>query len=372
MMNSRERFNAFVHGRSVDHVPDFEFWFWDGTLLRWVDEGLPEDLTPTATPNGGELRRKLCEFFGFEMIDGIPIKTRFVRTPREEVIAEDEDTETVRTEIGEELVRFKPGKGESIPTHIEYAVKTREDWERVRDAFLPLDIEPRLPKNWDGIKDTFNGWTTILNTPQMGFYGFLRNLMGVEEISVTFALDPDWIAEMMDHLLAIYLAVSRTIVDAGIQPDITGWWEDMCYNTGPLISPAMFEQFMVPRYKRVTDFWRSHGVDRAILDSDGNLHKLAPLWHRAGINILIPCEAAHTDVLQLRRENPADDFYMRGGVNKRELAKGRAAIDAELERIARVMDLGNFMPHVDHLVPPDVSYADYMYYREKKQKLLGK
>ena len=41
-------------------------------------------------------------------------------------------------------------------------------------------------------------------------------------------------------------------------------------------------------------------------------------------------------------------------------------------RIKQVMELGNFFPHVDHLVPPDVSYADYMYYREKKQKLLGK
>ena len=168
-MNSRERFNAFVHGRSVDHVPDFEFWFWDGTLVRWVDEGLPEELTPLATPNGGKLHRKLCEFFDFEMIDGVPIKTRFVREPAAEIIAEDEDTETVRNAIGEEFVRFKSGKGESIPTHIRHAVTTREDWERVRDEYMPLDLAQRLPRNWDTLKDTFNDWTMILNTPQMGF-----------------------------------------------------------------------------------------------------------------------------------------------------------------------------------------------------------
>ena len=189
---------------------------------------------------------------------------------------------------------------------------------------------------------------------------------------MAIALDPEWVEEMMDHLLAIYIAAVERLIADGVQVDISGWWEDMCYNTGPLISPGMFADFMVPRYKQVTDLLRQHGVDRAIVDSDGNIHKLAPLWYEAGINILMPCEAAHTDTLTLRRENPADDLFLRGGVDKRALAKGRDAIDAELERISQVMDLGNFFPHVDHLVPPDVSYADYMYYREKKQKLLGK
>ena len=148
-MNSRERFNASVHNQPVDHLPDFEFWWWDETLERWTAEGLPKEMTPTACPNRGEMHRRLVGFFGLEMIDGIPAKTRFIREPREELIAEDESTQTVRTEIVEELVRFKPGHGESIPTHVRYAVQNRDDWLRVRDEFMPLTIEGRLPKNWD-------------------------------------------------------------------------------------------------------------------------------------------------------------------------------------------------------------------------------
>ena len=370
-MNSRERFNRCVHGEPVDHLPDFEFWWWDAALDRWGNEGLPRELTPSGCSDRAEMMHGLVRFFDIEAIDGVDIKTRFIREPAEEVIAEDDDTETVRTEIGEEMVRFKPGHGESIPTHTKYPVKTRDDWLRIRDAFLPVDVEKRLPENWDHLRREYETTDRPLNTPQMGFYGFLRNLMGVEGISVAIALEPDWVHEMMEHLLAIYMAVAERIVADGVTVDVSGWWEDMCYSNGPLISPQMFEEFMVPRYRKVTDFYRRHGVDRAILDSDGNIHKLAPLWLASGVNMILPCEVAHTDTLRLRRENPTD-LWLVGGIDKRAFARGREAIDAELERIKPVLEIGSFLPHADHLVPPDVSFADYMYYREKKQKLIGK
>lgn len=375
-MNSRQRFAAYLNNESVDHVPDFEFWYWGATLERWADEGLPDHLVPSrrskssATANE-TFRDDLAAFFGFEFIHGIPVKSRFVREPAEKKIAEDDDTVTVRTEIGEEVVKFKPGKGESIPTHISYAVSNREDWERVRDEFMPLSLEGRVPENWDDLKHEYAERDYILNTPAMGYYGWTRNLMGVEQVSISIALEPDLVEEIMEHQHRLHLLIAEFLFAEGVTPDISGWWEDMCYSNGPLISPAMFEQYMVPRYKEVTDFYRAHGVPHAILDSDGNIHKLAPLWLAGGIDILFPCEAAHTDTLKLRQENPPELFF-RGGVDKRALARGREAIDAELERIGQVMDAGPLMPHVDHLVPPDVPFADYMYYREKKMKLLGK
>ncbi len=112
-------------------------------------------------------------------------------------------------------------------------------------------------------------------------------------------------------------------------------------------------------------------MDRAILDSDGNLHELAPLWLEAGTNILFPCEAKATDALKLRQDNPTD-LYLRGAFDKRALARGRAAIDAEFERVRPVLEIGSYIPHTDHLVPPDVGLADYMYYRERKREFIGK
>ena len=49
-------------------------------------------------------------------------------------------------------------------------------------------------------------------------------------------------------------------------------------------------------------------------------------------------------------------------IDKRELAKGRAAIDAEIERRMPLIRDGGFLPMPDHIIPPDISLEDYRYY----------
>jgi uroporphyrinogen decarboxylase len=60
-----------------------------------------------------------------------------------------------------------------------------------------------------------------------------------------------------------------------------------------------------------------------------------------------------------------------GGIDKRELTKDFAAIDAELERIVPLIEDGGFIPTLDHAVPPDIPYANWLYYLERKARLLG-
>ena len=76
--------------------------------------------------------------------------------------------------------------------------------------------------------------------------------MGVENISIALMTEKQWVAEMMEHLMemTIYL-IEKALPD--IDVDIAWWWEDMCYNKGPLISPKLFDELLIPRYKQITD-----------------------------------------------------------------------------------------------------------------------
>jgi uroporphyrinogen decarboxylase len=58
-------------------------------------------------------------------------------------------------------------------------------------------------------------------------------------------------------------------------------------------------------------------------------------------------------------------------VDKRELVKGPDAIDAHLRSLAPLIEEGGFIPTVDHTVPPDVSWANFQYYMERKADLLA-
>jgi uroporphyrinogen-III decarboxylase len=58
-----------------------------------------------------------------------------------------------------------------------------------------------------------------------------------------------------------------------------------------------------------------------------------------------------------------------GGIDKREIAKGRAAIDAEIERRLPLMREGGYIPAPDHEIIPGTSLQDYQYYVESIRAL---
>ena len=70
------------------------------------------------------------------------------------------------------------------------------------------------------------------------------------------------------------------------------------------------------------------------------------------------------DIRQVAREYP--DLLIMGGLDKRELAKGRKAIDREVEaKLPPLFRRGGYAPTMDHHVPPDVSWDDFQYYLER-------
>ena len=64
-------------------------------------------------------------------------------------------------------------------------------------------------------------------------------------------------------------------------------------------------------------------------------------------------------------------FCMVGGIDKREIAKDRAAIDREVAKIVPLIQEGGYIPWIDHTVPPDTSLANYEYYLEQKRRIIS-
>lgn len=71
------------------------------------------------------------------------------------------------------------------------------------------------------------------------------------------------------------------------------------------------------------------------------------------------------DVVKLRKQY-GRDLIIGGGMDKRALAFGqRAAIDAMIDEKRDLMLGGGYVPGCDHAIPPDISWANFLYYREK-------
>lgn len=58
-----------------------------------------------------------------------------------------------------------------------------------------------------------------------------------------------------------------------------------------------------------------------------------------------------------------------GGMNKTVFPRDRAAVEQEVERLRRLIDLGGYIPCPDHRIAPDARFELVQYYCELMQKL---
>lgn len=363
-MNHRERLLATLRFEPVDRGVDLEFGAWTETIERWHHEGLPAEFTgcdPAIDQYCG------CDNIAWGpqpwMICGLwpSFETKILEEHGDRYIIQD----------GEGVVSERSRNIISIPRYIKHPIETRADWEKFKAERLNPDEPGRLPNNLDELA----GLCADRDTPVLlglgSLYGWPRNWMGVENISYALHDDFALVEDMVEHLTKLTLKLLENFAGR-FRIDLGHWWEDICFNKGPLLSPAHFRQLLTPRYQRITDFLRREcGTQFHCLDCDGNIHELVGPWLDGGINVMFPVEALHTDPHRIAREF-GKRVPMRGAFNKLALIAGKQAIDVELNNLAPLYAQGGLIPHTDHRVPPDVSWENFLYYRQKKCALLGK
>ncbi len=358
-MTQRERFLATMRYQPVDHVPDYEFGYWDDTFKRWHHEGLPEEINSNSN----------CDpFFGFERKMSVPSAIGLHPGFESKVVKEEPGHQIIQDSEGVLKVVHTDGT-DSIPRYLRFPIAGREDWEKFKERLDPQD-PVRYRDDWEEIAKSTRESDVPVQIDCGSLFGRVRNWMGFEGVSLMCYDDPELLEEIIEHLCNLICTVLEPAVEH-CQLDLGAFWEDMNFRQGCIISPDMFHRWLTPRYKRITDLIRKAGAEFCYVDSDGNVLDVVQGWHDGGVNIMFPVEvAAGSDPFEIRRRW-GEAGRMMGGVNKRALALGREAIDEELKALKPLVDEGGFIPHVDHRVPPDVSYEDYLYYLRRKRELFG-
>ncbi|NCO32376.1 MAG: hypothetical protein AUJ92_12020 [Armatimonadetes bacterium CG2_30_59_28] len=358
-MTSHERFLNHMRFQPADQYPLWEWGAWPSTLRRWQREALGEDRMPT----------QYSECDGKDLCG---VDLWMLPRYEEQVLHEDETYVTRRIDRGIVERVLKSPDEMSMPEHLEYPVQSRADWEALKKRFDP-STPGRFPVDWPERCQRWRREEPVLiyqgpRSPSL--FGFVRELMGPERAMYAFHDDPLLVHDMMETSTELALALLPQVIEDAPLTSIF-FWEDMCYRSGSLLSPAMFREFMSPRYKCITELARSRGIDIILVDSDGDVSELIPLWLDAGINGVYPMEvAAGMDVAKLRREY-GSDLLMTGGIDKRVLARDHRAIDEELDAKIPLVEQGGYIPHLDHAIPHDVPYENFVYYWKRKKRLLG-
>ena len=382
-MNTRERFLATMNFETPDRHLVWEFGYWSGTVRRWYKEGLPrikgipetvaDGVSSMAEYGGAPLNRysdyDVHHYFKMDPpMVRIPLNTG-AYPPFEEKTIEDHGDWYIWQDADGCLRKDFKNKS-SLPSFVGGPVTDRESWERYKAERLRPSLQGRLPENWPELVAQYKKRDYPVGLGQLhGFFGTPRYLIGVEELLIKYYDNPEIMKDMNNYLAEFWIALYEGVLKE-VDVDTVFIWEDMAYKGGPLISPEMFREFLLPGYQKLTGFLRERGVTIVQVDSDGDVWKLIPLWIEGGVTVLYPFEvAAGMDVVEVRKVFPR--LGIAGGIDKRALARGKTAIDRELEaKVPLMLKHGGYIPTVDHLVPTDISFENYKYYREKLKQIL--
>ncbi len=359
--------------QQVDRVPDMEFGYWPQTIRRWLKEGM--DLELTEDEQNAMFSGKIEKFFGNDTEstgDGVHLRMHMNPTFEEEIIEERPDSIVKRDGSGQVAELYtNDSENSSIPHYIGFPVETPEDWEEMKGRFRKDDESRVRPEEEiSRLRQSVADGKSI-GSGGIGPYGQLRNWMGFENLSIAFYEYPDMIHDMVEHWTDLFLQQIRS-VPKDIPIDSFSWWEDMASKNGPFVGPDMFREFIQPCYHKVMSELKDRHCVIATVDCDGNPHDLVANWLEEGVNIMFPLEVAAGVDPYAWREEFGLELRLQGGIDKRAVAQGGSAIDKELERVRPLLEQGGYIPHLDHLVPPDVSYRNYQEYLEKKRRLIGK
>jgi hypothetical protein len=409
-MNLREQFLEVMENFETRvSVPKWEFGYWGETVDNWYSEGLfkkqypniPKNIsTPTASLYnpawssvktgklpagiaviGGGLywpTQSFCidndikDTLGMD-IGQILVNVNLLFHPMFELeIQEEDDDYLIYRDIDGILRKFVKQTG-VIPTGVEWVINDWKSWEKVKEERLNTnDIHGRFPINWSTLVQKYKNrnYPLVLGGYPHGYFMTLAHLMGYESLFYTYFDNPKFIHDIQDTLTELWIAVYSEIFSE-ISVDLFVFCEDISAGTGSMVSPAMIKEYMIPYYKRLIGFLKENGVKVIFIDTDGDCYDLIPLFLEAGVTGMYPIEVScGMDLVKVRKNFP--ELQLMGGIPKSEIQYGRERIDKILEPVAETLKYGGYIPFCDHLIPPEIHWDNFKYYRETLNRLIDR
>lgn len=370
-MTPLDRFIACMEYQSADHRPNHELGVWAQTKHRWLKEA--PNIVNSFEWNWFFEEKAL----DFDPRDFIPINYGFIPKFESIIMESNPEYDVVQDELGIVTKRLKEGEVDgfrmSMDQFLRFPIENPEDFVDIKRRLIAA-IPERYPTN---LNEHIAVWkqrdyplVLAENCAANGFYWRAREFMGTENLSLAWYDYPDLMHEMMEFFADFIIETSRPVLEK-IDVEYFTLNEDMSMKNGPLLSPDTFKKFIFPHLKRMVEFFKSHGVKYFVVDTDGNPTLLLPMLLDAGVDTLWPIErAADFHPMDIRKKF-GKALRLWGGVDKRELGKGKDAIRNHLKELIPLIEQGGYIPTVDHLVPPDVSWDNFRYYMDYKQALLS-
>ncbi|PHV71890.1 hypothetical protein CS063_03775 [Sporanaerobium hydrogeniformans] len=363
------------------------FYPWALTTERFKKEGMPTDIADGAKDitndivgnksnqsekyligKWGEGVMNYERYLGFDPVMRVHFVLPFRRF--EEKVIEETAEHVIKQDLfGRQVIKYSTSEFE-----LEYkpVISTQEDWDKLKEhARKELEqyySDEQIQQAYGHLVEGHEKGDYSIRLNIEGFFWVPRELMGIEAHMYNFYDEPELMKDINDFIFEVYSNQLLKVIDL-LKPDVLYLMEDMSGKNGPMVSPDIFEEFVLSYYKKLIPMFKEHGVDNVFVDTDGCFEIMIPYFIEAGVDGFLPMDVnAGMDIVKVRQMFPRLKFI--GSFNKLEIAKGKEAIDQEFERLLPIIRQGGFLPGSDHQVAPSTSLEDYQYYIQKLKQVM--
>lgn len=350
-----ERIQNILKHQPVDRIA-FHEHFWNDTHREWAKKGdVPKDAS-------------FPDLFNMDMDESWALNLTADIDFVPQVL--EETDETILTLNGNGAILRQHKKHDSTPEHVGYKIQTREDWEeKVKPLLVPdprrIDFE-----GYRRTKEACRKANRFFVLSGVNVFEAIHPLIGHENFLMSMALDPEWVEDMVKTYCDLILNLQDILFEKEGQPDGIWYYEDMGYKLSPFMSPAMYEELILPGHKR--SFEHAHARNMSVIvHSCGFVEPLLPGMIEAGMDMLQAMEVkAGMDLLRIHK-NYGEKISLMGGIDVRALySNDIATIDRELEsKIPYVKNGYGYVLHSDHSIPCTVSVDSFRHFIEKGLEL---
>ena len=250
---------------------------------------------------------------------------------------------------------------------------TRHDLESFRRG-LDANDAARLCAQWSNCVASWQNRSHILD---LYLHRGLFPTMGVQawatlEPVLYFLADHRTLAREVMDIQADFAVQLAERVLREVEVDMVCVSEPIADNHGPLISPEMYRQIVLPGYRRMLEAVRRHGVPAIVYMVYGNALPLLADVLDAGFDTLWAMEV-ETHAMDYRRLRKQFGRHLRliGGIDLDTLSRDESAIDREIhEKLPPLLAQGGYIPLADGRVRANVPWRNYVHYRRTLEEVV--
>ena len=214
--------------------------------------------------------------------------------------------------------------------------------------------DPDDDKYYPEIRRTIDNTGDSIIVGGYGFTTFERawSLTGMENLLAGMIANKPFVHELLDRITDFNMSVIKNACEMNI--DGMRFGDDWGMQTGLIMGPALWKEFIKPRIKRLFEYVKSRGKF-VMIHSCGNVREIFPDIIECGVDIFNPFQPEVMDVFEMKRLY-GDKLSFYGGIStQRTLPFG--TIEETVNEVRTLIDRiglkGGYIASPAHDIPKD-------------------